>query len=211
MVKKGKHKEEPDDSTEEKIKAAARKIFTQKGYAGTTTRDIVAEAGINLALLNYYFRSKEKLFHIIMIEELRHFLHGMGHIFNNEHSSLEEKIEGFVSNYIDLLIEHPDLPLFLFSEIRTNAAGLVANVGFKETLLTSYFYKQLQEEMESGNIAKTHPLQVMMNTVSLTVFPFVTSPMLKQMGDLNQDDFVAMMLERKRMIPLWIKAMLKTA
>ena len=57
-------------STEEKIKAAASKLFTQKGFAAVKTRDIVQEAGINLALLNYYFRSKEQLFEIIMKENM---------------------------------------------------------------------------------------------------------------------------------------------
>ena len=55
-----------DPTTEEKIKEAARKLFTQKGFAATRTRDIAEEAGINLALLNYYFRSKQKLFDLIM-------------------------------------------------------------------------------------------------------------------------------------------------
>lgn len=58
MAKKEKVR---DLSTEEKILKAATKVFTEKGYAGTRTRDIAEEAGINLALLNYYFRSKEKL------------------------------------------------------------------------------------------------------------------------------------------------------
>ena len=64
-----------DISTEEKIRAAARKIFTQKGFAATRTRDIAEEAGINLALLNYYFRSKEKLFEQIMIEKVQYLCH----------------------------------------------------------------------------------------------------------------------------------------
>ena len=66
-----------DSSTEEKIKAAARKVFTRKGFAATRTRDISEEAGINLALLNYYFRSKEKLFDLVMMENMQHFLIGM--------------------------------------------------------------------------------------------------------------------------------------
>ena len=56
-------------STEEKIIAAARKLFTQKGFSATKTRDIAEEAGINLALLNYYFRSKQNLFQIIIEEK----------------------------------------------------------------------------------------------------------------------------------------------
>ena len=71
MAKKEKLK--TDLSTEEKIKAAARKVFTQKGYSATRTRDIAEEAGLNLALLNYYFRSKEKLFELIMAEKMQQF------------------------------------------------------------------------------------------------------------------------------------------
>ena len=59
---------EKNPSTEEKIKEAARRVFTKKGYAATRTRDIAEESGYNLALINYYFRSKEKLFDIVMLE-----------------------------------------------------------------------------------------------------------------------------------------------
>lgn len=53
-------------TTEEKIIVAARKIFTQKGFSATRTREIAEEAGVNSALVNYYFRSKKNLFHIII-------------------------------------------------------------------------------------------------------------------------------------------------
>ncbi len=62
-----------DSSTEEKIKEAARVVFMKKGFAATRTRDIAEEAGINLALLNYYFRSKEKLFELVMFEKFQKF------------------------------------------------------------------------------------------------------------------------------------------
>ena len=58
--------EQNEVTTEDKILSAASKVFTEKGFAGTRTRDIAEEAGINLALLNYYFRSKEKLFQQVM-------------------------------------------------------------------------------------------------------------------------------------------------
>ena len=66
-------KKTKDISTEERIKAAARKVFHQKGFAGTRTRDIAEEAGINHAMLNYYFRSKEKLFEMVMMETMAQF------------------------------------------------------------------------------------------------------------------------------------------
>ena len=80
----GKVKIKVDHSTEDKIKDSSRKLFTQQGFAATKTRDIAKEAGINLALLNYYFRSKEKLFEIVMLENLGHFFQGIAIIVNDE-------------------------------------------------------------------------------------------------------------------------------
>ena len=71
------HQVVKEKDTEQKIKEAAKKVFQQKGFAGTRTRDIAEEAGINLALLNYYFRSKKKLYEIIMLESLREFFAGV--------------------------------------------------------------------------------------------------------------------------------------
>src|ERR1700760_2137664 len=94
-----KAKPEKETSAEEKIKEAARKLFTQKGFAATRTRDIADEAGINLALLNYYFRSKQKLFDIIMMENFRQFLEGMSVNFLDEKLTLEQRIEKIVNAY----------------------------------------------------------------------------------------------------------------
>src|ERR1700755_1986938 len=101
-----------DSSTEEKIKEAARVVFIKKGFAATRTRDIAEEAGINLALLNYYFRSKEKLFHVIMAETLKGFVQNIAMVLNDEKSSLEEKIQQLANSYIDMIIEEPEIPTF---------------------------------------------------------------------------------------------------
>ena len=95
-----------ESTTEEKIIAAARKLFTQKGFSATRTRDIAEEAGINLALLNYYFRSKQNLFQII-IEEKFDTLFGMiGPILSDKEVPLEEKISTLVASYTLMLLEN---------------------------------------------------------------------------------------------------------
>src|ERR1700677_3379868 len=104
-----KSKPPKESSTEERIKEAARKLFTQKGFAATKTRDIAAEAGINLALLNYYFRSKEKLFEIIMLENMEQFIRGVALTLLDEKATVHEKIEMLISSYIDMLTKEPDL------------------------------------------------------------------------------------------------------
>src|SRR4249920_1132140 len=97
-------------STEEKIKAAASKVFTKKGYAATRTRDIAEEAGLNLALLNYYFRSKEKLFELVMMEKMESFFGTIIPILNDTSLSLEQKIVAVSEKYTVVLLENPDLP-----------------------------------------------------------------------------------------------------
>src|SRR5215217_870837 len=112
-------KGELDLTTEQKIKEAAVVVFTKKGYVASRTRDIAEEAGINLALLNYYFRSKEKLFDIVMKENMMQLLAAMKNVLNNEKQSLEEKVTNIIENYVDLLLANPDLPIFILGEIRT--------------------------------------------------------------------------------------------
>src|SRR5215204_3162803 len=112
-----KIEEAVDASTEEKIKEAARKVFTTKGYAAARTRDIAEEAGVNLALLNYYFRSKEKLFELIMLEALSGFMQNMGSVFNDENTTLEKKLMLIAEKVIDLFTLEPEMPLFIMSEL----------------------------------------------------------------------------------------------
>ncbi len=202
---------EADASTEEKIKQAARNIFHKKGFAATRTRDIAEEAGLNLALLNYYFRSKQKLFDLIMLETMQHFLLSLTDIFNAQGTSLETKIELLVGNYIDLLTEEPDIPIFILSELRNNPQELVAKIRIKEILMRSYLMKQLQEEAAAGRIAPIHPVQFIMNVMGLTVFPFIAKPIFSNLGNLSEADFNQMMAQRKALIPQWVKAILATS
>lgn len=201
---------EADASTEEKIKQAARTIFHKKGFAATRTRDIAEEAGLNLALLNYYFRSKQKLFDLIMLETMQQFLLSLTDIFNAQETSLETKIELLVSNYIDLLTEEPDIPIFILSELRTNPQELVAKMNVKEILMQSYLMQQLQKEAAAGRIAPIHPVQFIMNVMGLTVFPFIAKPIFSNIGNLSEGDFNQMMAQRKMLVPKWVKAILAT-
>jgi AcrR family transcriptional regulator len=196
---------EKDNSTEEKIKTAAHIVFTKKGFAATRTRDIAEEAGLNLALLNYYFRSKENLFDIIMKENMQRFLKGISGVLNDKAITLPGKLSIIAENYINMLERNPDLPLFILSEIKANPEKLVVEMNFKEIIIQSDFYGQLREAL--GN--KINPFHMIMNILSITIFPFAASPILKIVGELQQSDFNALMEERKQMIPLWIEAMLK--
>ncbi|MCO5239155.1 MAG: TetR/AcrR family transcriptional regulator [Chitinophagaceae bacterium] len=198
-----------DTTTEERIKAAARVVFHKKGYAATRTRDIAEEAGINLALLNYYFRSKEKLFDIIMFETIFGFMQNMAMVLNEEKSTLEKKVEMIAFNYIDFITKEPNVPIFMLSELRNNAGRLLEKLPVKQLIMTSAFFRQHQEAVAKGKITEPNPLHFLMNLLSLVVFPFIAQPLLQGISNLNETQFNQLMQERKKLIPVWVKAMMK--
>ena len=208
--RKGNYKRKASDgTTEARIKEAARKVFTRKGFAGARTRDIAEEAGINLALLNYYFRSKQKLFDMIMLENIQHFMEGVKGILSDEQADFTEKNTRLASHYIDILTLHPDLPLFILSELRSHPDKLVQRIGIKEFIFQSSYFRQLLETVKEKG-TNINPLHYFINTIALIVFPFVGSPILRNIGELNSEQFSVLMNERKQFIAKWINAMLAT-
>ena len=181
----------------------------QKGYAAARTRDIAEAAGINLALLNYYFRSKEKLFDIIMLENLQQFIEGLKEILNDKETPVEQKVEAIVVNYINLLIQQPELPLFVLHELRTHPKEIISKIDRDKFINRSYFMQQVKDAAKEGKMAAVSPLHFLMNIISLTIFPFVASPILRTIGGLNQQEFNTLMEERKKLIPKWIKAIMQ--
>jgi len=195
-------------TTEEKIKNAARTVFHKKGFAAARTRDIAEEAGINLALLNYYFRSKEKLFNIVMLEAFESFFASISIVFNDAGSTLEEKIKKFAADYIDLLFQEPEIPLFIMSEIRNNPEGLLQKVDLKNAVFGSIFFDQYNEAIRLGKIKDRHFLHFMMNFMGLIAFPFIAKPLLKEITGLNEVQFNNIVAERKALIPVWMNALM---
>ena len=201
-------KKTKDISTEERIKAAARKVFHQKGFAGTRTRDIAEEAGINHAMLNYYFRSKEKLFGIVMMETISQFFKGVNLMLNDENTSLDEKIDLIVSNYVDLLLKEPELPTFILNEVRPNPQAFVEQNPIKEALTHSVLTRQYAEAVARGEITEPNLMQAILNVIGLVIFPFIAKPILTSIINIPEEQYKALMLQRKTLIPQWIKAML---
>ena len=197
-----------DTSTEERIKAAARKVFHQKGFAGTRTRDIAEEAGINHAMLNYYFRSKEKLFEMVMMETMAQFFKGVNLMLNDESTSLNEKIDLIVSNYVDLLLKEPELPTFILNEVRPNPQAFVEQNPIKEALTHSVLTRQYAEAVARGEITEPNLMQAILNVIGLVIFPFIAKPILTSIINIPEEQYKVLMLQRKTLIPQWIKAIL---
>lgn len=208
-MKTRQSQEGKDNNTEARIKEAARIVFLNKGFAATRTRDIAEEADINLALLNYYFRSKQKLFNLIMLDALKIFLSSIYDVINDTQLTFEEKLVSISSSYIDTLLVNPEIPLFILSELRNDPAHLIENVGIRDLVLQSDLIKQLLEKVQSGEFKPVNPLNFIMNIIGMTVFPFLASPILKILGNMDQKEFNTLIESRKEQIPKWVLATLK--
>jgi len=196
-----------DKTAEEKIKTAAKIVFYKKGFTATRTRDIAEEAGLNLALLNYYFRSKAKLFEIIMAETFEGFVSSMKVILNDDKTSLEQKVAIIAERYIDFVTAEPEIPTFILTEMRNNPEGLLKRLPIREIVNESVFIKQFQEAVQHKEILEPNPLHFLMNIFGLVVFPFIAKPIIMGSRNLETADFNALMQERKKKIPIWIKTM----
>lgn len=194
-----------DSSTEEKIKTAARKVFIAKGYAATRTRDIAEESGINLALLNYYFRSKENLHSIILQESLLQFRKGLHEIINNNKTTLLEKTKAIVATYSHTLLAEPGLALFVLTELKHQPQISTQSIEEATNFSTSILLKQLTVHCKKKKLSPSAPLHFLTNIYALTIFPFLGKPMLASMSQLNSSSFKKLITERETLIPVWIQ------
>lgn len=201
-------KREAKISAEKKIKEAARIIFQEKGYAGTKTRDIAEKAGINLALMNYYFKSKENLFAIVMEESLKLFFQSLTEVVFNRETTLKEKLTLVADKYISVLQANPDLPTFIFSEIRNHPDQFLDTFNIRSIIAESHFIEQINEQIQGGSMKPIHPFHLLMNLIGMIVFPYAAAPAIQRMTQLNDDEFKNFMEERRALIPIWIESIL---
>jgi AcrR family transcriptional regulator len=84
------------------------KLFAVKGYEGTSVRDIAHEAGVNVAMISYYFGSKEKLFQAVFAHRISKSKMSLENLLHNSELTPEEKINKLVHDYVDKLIQNPN-------------------------------------------------------------------------------------------------------
>lgn len=185
-----------DQSTEQKILAAAKAVFIEQGLAGARMQDIADRAGINKALLHYYFRSKDKLFEMVFQEAAAKFLPRVSVLFETG-MPLFDKIRVFVNNYIGMLMDNPFIPLFVLNELHKNPADYITQLWGGRKPPVEAFAAQVEQEIAAGNIRPVNPLQLMLNMISMCVFPFVGRPIIKGVFELENDQFMQLMEERK--------------
>jgi AcrR family transcriptional regulator len=191
-------KEKRDNQTEKLVLEAAMEVFTQKGYAAARMDDIAKEAKINRALLHYYFRSKDKMFDLIFEQKVKEFFSGLGQIlFSNK--KLEDVIREMVKHEITLIVANPYLPLFVLQELQQSPERLLNHAkasGMPPNLILKRFSVLVNDAIRSNTINKIEPGQLLINIMSLCIYPMIAKPVLKSVLELDDKEFDKMMTQR---------------
>jgi TetR/AcrR family transcriptional regulator len=170
---------ENEKLTEEKIFEAATVVFEEEGLSGARMQTIADRAGINKALLHYYFRTKDHLFEAVFTKLAKKMFSKFNPIFEKE-LSLEEKIRFFFREHISFMQHNPKLPGFIINEINHNPQRikkLLSNIDFKK--LWSTILEHHAHELYKYNITEENLPQIMTTIASLSVFPFAARGILE--------------------------------
>jgi len=187
--------------TEKLILEAARKVFIRKGLDGARMQEIADEAGINKALLHYYFRSKDKLFKMVFREAMAKFFPSMLAILNSEALSIEKKFENFIEYYFTTIRNNPFIPGFVINELNKNPDQIIdffEDSGI-DILKVSSIVKNIVAKETGLSISQARHLVV--NVIGLSLFPFLARPIIESaIFESQHDDFEVFLDERKAVI-----------
>lgn len=200
--------------TEAKIRLTAKRLFLERWFEKTTTRDIAQEAWVNFSLLNYHFWSKKELFDSILLETFKEFSEHLFWLINDQKTSFHDKIVSFCNNFFDFIIANEKLLAFIQEEIIKNPQKIwekiredIENVKKRINLCDSVFIKQYQEEthktLEDFRIFFT-------NFLSIIIYPIISKSFLGVLVGLSQMEFQVFLKERKenvlKLIPHLLEA-----
>ncbi len=188
--------------TEEKIIDAAEEVFIKEGFYGTRTQKIADKAGINKALVHYYFRSKQKLFYAVFQKIAPTIFSSIFKVLQ-EDISLFEKIRKFVSSYIDkITTKNKNIPLFIISELERNPKIIADTLDqtFNELGVdpVETFKCSVEKEIKAGIITPIDHRQLFVNMVSMCIFPFIGRPIIMKVGKFDGQEYDAFLKERKK-------------
>jgi AcrR family transcriptional regulator len=178
-----------DASTEEKIKAAAKEVFLAKGFAGCSSREIAKAAGENVALVNYYFRSKGQLFELIFKAAMEDFLLSMLQVFSSD-QSLEQKMRIFIENEFEFLSKHPELPSFIINEMnREEGCASGEHTLHFEKIAETGIFNECAEAQQKGIMREISLISITLLVMSNCQYPIMAKNLIKNMHHLSDDEY----------------------
>ena len=185
-----------DTGTEQLIKDTAKRLFFAEGKLHATTQEIADAAGVNRTLVNYYFRSRDALFDQVFNEAQEKIVKIFDEVMESDRP-FREKIANLIEVFLKEAINFPYRELFVITQM--NRTDLI-DAKRARVQKVNAFLAEIQNEMDKGNIKKMNPRHFCINLFSLMAYPLVTAPLYKILYDMQDEEYAALMEERKKLI-----------
>ena len=197
-----------DGDTEQRILDAAHVVFVRTGTAGARMQEIAREAGVNSALLHYYFRSKDRLAEAVFHRAAAQLMPAVVGVLVSDRS-LPDKVRAIVEIELDRLTRTPYLPAYIISELAHHPERITqlvsALTGARPEALGRKLLRivgdQINEAVRAGRMRPIAPEQFMVNLLSLCIFPFAARPMIGALMGLDDKAFARFIRERRETLP----------
>lgn len=197
-----------DGDTEQRILDAAHVVFVRTGTAGARMQEIAREAGVNSALLHYYFRSKDRLAEAVFHRAAAQLMPAVVGVLVSDRS-LPDKVRAIVEIELDRLTRTPYLPAYIISELAHHPERITqlvsALTGARPEALGRKLLRmvgeQITEAVRAGRMRPIAPDQFMVNLLSLCIFPFAARPMIGALMGLDDKAFARFIRERRDTLP----------
>jgi AcrR family transcriptional regulator len=207
---------ERDRDTEQRILDAAHGVFVRRGTAGARMQEIAAAAGVNQALLHYYFRTKDRLSHAAFERAASQFMPAVIQVLASD-EELDAKVAHIVELELDHLARTPYLPGYIISEVTHHperARQLIAAITGRtpeavRPQVITMLRRQIDARVRRGTMRAIAPEQFIVNLMSLCVFPFAARPMIAAMLGIDQPGFEQFIARRRHDLPAFFLGALR--
>ncbi len=172
-----------DEGTEARLLEAAHRVFMRRGTAGARTQEIADEAGVNKALLHYYFRSKEKLAEAVFLRSARLLFPRMFGVLGSG-LGLRDKLTQAATIEMEVIEANPFLPGYVLSELQyrpDRLAALLSETGVaapQRRAALDTLQAQIDAEVEAHRLRAVRAESVVVTLISLLILPHVAAPLI---------------------------------
>ena len=206
----------PEPDTEQRILDAAHAVFVRRGTAGARMQEIANQAGVNQALLHYYFRNKEQLAQAAFERAAKGFMPAVVQVIASA-GDLGDKVRRIVALELDHLSRAPYLPGYIIGEVTHHperAAQLIAAVtGLAPKQLgprlLGALRRQIDQRVKAGAMRPIAPESFIVNLMALCIFPFAVRPMIQAMVGMDDRSFRRFITRRRDDLPAFFLGALR--
>lgn len=188
-------------ATRDRILDAAHRVFVRRGTAKARTQEIADEAGVNKALVHYYFGTKDALAGEVFTSSMKEFMPRIFGILGSDVMSIEDKVRAVVREQLDFHLARPYLAPYIMTEAHTEPERVRGMLQHDAPARLAVLRRQLAAAAAAGTMRRIAPEQFVVSLVGLLVFPFLARPMIEMIVGVDAARFPAFIEARKRDLP----------